>query len=108
MDPKQAHGEPFSVTHTGDPALATKTGVAGKRHYITDIMASSDLAGAVVQVKQGTTVIWQCQLQVVTTGGLAVMDHSFVTPLVGAIGADVSITVNGTTAQYANIAGFTL
>jgi len=108
MDPRQAHGVPFSVTHTGNPALATKAAVAGKRHYITDIMASSDTAGAIVQVKQGSTVIWQCQLQVVTTGSLAVMSHSFVTPLRGEIGAAVSITVNGTTAEYANIAGFTL
>ena len=102
--PKQLHGVPFQGTTThATAAVATITAVTGKAHFITDIAASSDKAGAIVVVKQGTTVIWQIQLAANDR-----LDHSFVTPLEGAIGALVSIEVDGTSACKVNIAGFTL
>ena len=103
MTNKQAHGDPFQGTAThATLATATIAAVTGKQHYITDIAASSDKAGAIVLVKQGTTTIWQIQLLANDR-----LDHSFVTPLEGAVGALVSIEVDGTAACKANIAGFT-
>lgn len=103
-----AHGVPFSVTHThASAAIATKAAVAGKRHYITDIMVSSDKDGALLQVKQGTTVIWQASLKTAATGQ-SILSHSFQVPLIGAKGALVSVQIDGSSICEANIAGFTL
>lgn len=102
----QESGTPFqvSVTHATS-AVASQAGVAGKILYITDIAGSSDKAGALLLVKQGTTIIWQVQLQT-TAAGYPAYDHTFSVPLRSAAGALVSVTVDGTSACYANIAGF--
>ena len=108
-DNRQNHGVPFMVTHThGTAALATKAAVSCKRHYITDIAVSSDKDGAVVQVKDGSTVIWQMNLTNAVTGGPYIYWQSFVVPLIGSKSAAVSITVDGTSVCKANIAGFTI
>ena len=100
----QEVGKRFNDTGTGTTAAtATESAVSGKCHYITDISASSDKAGAVVSVKQGTTVIWAAILA--ANGSY---EHSFVTPLRGVSGALVSVGVDGTSACKANIAGFTI
>ena len=97
-------GKRFSVTATGTTsATATKTASAGTTYYITDISASSDKAGAIVTVKQGTTVIWEAILDANTS-----YEHTFTTPLAGASGALVSITVDGTSVCKSNICGFSL
>ena len=109
MDRHQQYGRPFSVTHThATQALATKAAIAGKRHFITDIAVSSDKDGAVMQVKDGTTVIWQINVTNAVTGGPYIYDHSFVAPLIGTKGAAISITIDGSSVCKANIAGFTL
>lgn len=101
-------GTPFSATAThATSAVASMAAVAGKTFYITDIAGSSDKAGALLLVKQGTTVIWQVQLQT-TAVGLPAFHHQFKMPLQGAVGALVSVTVDGTAACYANIAGYSL
>jgi len=97
------------VTHThATAALATKAAVSGKSHYITDIAASSDTSGAVLQVKDGATVIWQMVLTNAVTGGPFAFQQSFVNPLKGTKGNAVSITIDGSSVCKANIAGFTL
>lgn len=105
---KQDHGVAFSETEThATSAVASVAGVAGQTHYITDIAASTDKAGGLLLVKQGTTTIWQLQLAATAAGNLAV-SHTFSTPLKAAAGALVSVTIDGTTVCNANIAGFTL
>lgn len=105
---KQYNGTPFGVTATNaSSAVATQTGVAGQTQYITDIAGSSDKAGALLLVKQGTTVIWQVQLAT-TAAGINAFSHTFASPLAGIVGASVSVTVDGTSACYANIAGYTI
>lgn len=100
---KQEHGTPFFVTAThATAAVASNTGVANKVHYVTDITVSSDKAGAILLIKQGTTTIWQAQV------GAGIHSHSFMSPLTGAVGALVSVEIDGTSACKANIAGFTL
>ena len=101
-------GTRFSETAThATAAVASHTGVSGKTYYITDISASTDKAGALLLVKQGTTVIWQLQLAATAAGNLA-HSHVFKTPLAGASGALVSVTIDGTAVCNANIAGFEL
>lgn len=105
---KSYNGAPWGVTATDtSSAVATKTGVAGQNHYVTDIAGSSDKAGALLLVKQGTTVIWQVQLAT-TAAGINAFSHTFASPLMGVAGALVSVTVDGTSAAYANIAGYTI
>ena len=105
---KQEHGDAFVVTHThATAASASNAGVALKTHYITDISASSDKAGSLLLVKQGETTIWQVQLAATAAGNLA-YSHTFSTPLKAAIGALVSVEIDGTSVCDANIAGFTL
>ena len=102
------NGTPFSETAThATAAVASHAAVAGKTYYITDISASTDKAGALVLVKQGTTVIWRSQVAATAAGNLS-YEHTFATPLRGATGALVSVEVDGTSVCHANVAGFEL
>jgi len=93
-------GLPVSATAThATAAVATITGVSGKKTRITDISASSDKAGSIILVKDGTTVIWQ---DIVGAGNYR---HQFKTPLPVTTGADCSVSIDGTAACKANIAG---
>ena len=96
-------GVSFAVTAThATAAVASNAGVAGKRHYVTGVTVSSDKAGAIGLIKQGTTVIWQFQV------GAGCQSVAFNAPLEGAEGALVSVEIDGTSACKANIAGFTV
>lgn len=107
-DRGQSSGKAFSETAThATSAVASHTAVAGKTYYITDISGSSDKAGALLLVKQGTTTIFQVQLAT-TAAGINAFSHSFKVALVGAKGALVSVTVDGTAACKANIVGYEL
>lgn len=99
-------GTPFSETAThATAAVASHAAVAGKTYHITDIAASTDKAGAILLVKQGTTVIWQLQLAT-TAAGINAHSQSFVVPLRGVSGGLVSVEIDGTSACKANIAGY--
>ena len=70
-------GAPVSATATNaTSAVATISGVTGSVNYVTDISGSSDKAGSLLLVKQGTTVIWQVQLAT-TAAGMNAFHHSF-------------------------------
>lgn len=99
-------GLSFSETAThATAAVASHAAVAGKQYFITDIAASTDKAGALVLVKQGTTVIWRAQIATTAAGNNS-YSHSFRVPLRGAVGALVSVEVDGTSVCHANIAGY--
>ncbi|MFA6095413.1 MAG: hypothetical protein WC767_01060 [Candidatus Paceibacterota bacterium] len=103
MITKQLYGDIFSVTAThATAAVASKAGATDKTHYVTDIAASSDKAGAILLVKEGTTVIWQLQV------GAGQSSFQFSTPLKGTSGALVSVEIDGTSACKANLSGFTV
>ena len=105
---RQEHGLLITATAThATAASASVTGVAGMKYYITDISASTDKAGALLLVKQGSTTIWQVQLAATAAGNLA-YSHSFQAPLIATSGALVSVTVDGTAVCKANIAGYTI
>ena len=102
------YGTPFSETAThATAAVASHAAVAGKTYYITDISVSTDKAGALMLVKQGTTVIWRSQVAT-SAAGTNAYNHSFKVPLKGAAGALVSAEVDGTSVCHANIAGYEL
>lgn len=82
-------------------AVATQGATAGKKIYITDISGSSDKAGALILVKDGTTVVWQDR---VSNTGAYVMNLT--TPIIGSVGAAMSVTVDGTAIANANFAGY--
>jgi len=104
----QASGTPFSETAThATAAVASHAAVAGRTYYITDISASSDKAGALMLVKQGTTIIWQSQLAATAAGNLS-YEHTFQTPIRGAKSALVSVEIDGISVCHANIAGYEL
>lgn len=97
------HGTPISKTASGTTAAtATVTGAAEKTYYVTDVTASSDLAGSLLQIKNGSTVIWEMQV------GVAFCNKNFVSPLACTLGSDLTATINGTSACYANVAGFSI
>ena len=101
-------GAPFAATATNaTSAVASQGAVAGVTYYVTDIAGSSDKAGSLILVKDGTTVIWQSQLAATAAGNLS-FSQSFQTPLKATTGNLVSVTVDGTSACYSNIAGFSM
>lgn len=101
-------GAPVSATAThATSAVSTITGVSGSTMYITDVAGSSDKAGSLLLVKQGTTVVFQVQLAT-TAAGMNAFHHSFASPIPGVSGGSVSVTVDGTSACYSNIGGYQL
>lgn len=104
----QDYGQAFSETAShATSAVASHAAVVGKTYYVTDIAASTDKAGALLLVKQGTTVIFQLQLAATAAGSTA-FAHSFKSPLKGVTGALVSVTIDGTSVCNANIVGYEL
>lgn len=103
MSPGIDSGQVASKTATGTTsAVATITGIAGRKFYITDISGSSDKAGAIILVKDGTTVIWQ---DVINNTVPYTKDFTLSLP-VPTVGADISVTVDGTSASKANLLGY--
>ena len=106
--PKQMRGAAITATAShATLASASVAAVAGTKYYITDVSASSDKAGALMLVKQGTTIIWRTQVAS-TAAGMNSYNHTFSQPLEGAVGALVSCEIDGTSVCHANIAGFSL
>lgn len=100
---KIQYGVPFAVTHTHATApTATKAAVSGKVHYITSVTVSSDKAGSIGIIKDGTTAIWQFQVG----AGVHTVNLNF--PLVGSENSAVTATIDSTSAGYANISGYTV
>jgi len=98
MEPR---GIPFKQTAThATAAVATQAAVVGYSHAITGVTVSSDKAGAIGIIKDGTTVIYQFQV------GAGVHSIVFPTPLTGTRGALVSVEIDGTSACKANMVGF--
>lgn len=100
----QLYGTPFAATATGSTSsVATVSGVDGVRRYVTDVSGSSDKVGALILVKNGSTVIWQDRVS-----STAAYRMTFVTPLQIASGSDCTVTVDGTLYSAANVAGYSI
>jgi hypothetical protein len=92
------YGTAVSATAThATAAAATLSGVAGSTYFISDVAVSSDKAGSIMLIKQGSTTLWQVQ---VGAGNFA---HHFDAPLKGVAGGAVSVEIDGTSACKANI-----
>lgn len=97
------NGQAFSETAThATAAVAIHAAASGKTYYITGVAVSSDKAGAILLIKQGTTTIFQLQV------GATHFNMNFKPFLKGASGALVSAEIDGTSACKANIVGFEL
>jgi len=100
---KIQHGDPWQDTAThATLAKITIAAVAGSQHYITDVSVSSDKSGSILLIKNGTTVIWQVQIDA------DFYEHSFNVPLKSSVGALLSVEIDGTSACKANASGITL
>lgn len=101
-------GTPVSATATNaTSAVATVAGITGSTMYITDIAGSSDKAGSILVVKQGTTTVFEVQLATTAAGNNS-FQKTFSSPIPGVSGSSVSVTVDGTALCKANIGGFYL
>ena len=104
MENKIQFGTPiFATAASTTSAAAVVAGVAGTTLYITDVSGSSDLAGATLQVTNGSTVIWQERISNTTP-----YQHSFLQPLTCTVGNSATVTVTGTSASNANFSGFSI
>lgn len=106
-------GTAFSETATGTQrATATHAGAAGKNYYVTEFSVSADGAdkNVAVQLKNGSTTIWQDLIPMATVGtGLGVYSKTFSVPLGGTVGNSLSVTVGtAISTTYANIVGYEL
>lgn len=100
MSQVKAHGAPVKATAThATAAVASVAGVAGKTYYVCNAACSSDKAGAILLIKDGTTVIWQEQV------GASFCNLAFDPPLPCTSGALMSAEIDGTAACKANISG---
>jgi len=100
---KLQHGVQSSVTAThATAAVASKAGVAGQTHCAVAVSCSSDKAGAILLIKDGTTTVWQEQV------GASFCNISFPGGLTATAGALISAEIDGTAACKANISVITI
>lgn len=97
------YGNATSSLGTGTTAAtSTLIGTTSRTVYITDISASSDLAGAIVKIKDGSAnVIWQA---IIGTSSPYVV--SFNTPLRSTAGNSFNATVTGTNNAIIDLSGY--
>ena len=96
-------GTPIKATATHATAAVASVGaVSGTTYFLTNASVSSDKASSVMQVKDGTTVIWQLQI------GAGKHAETFDPPIAATKGALLSVEVDGTAACYANLAGVSI
>ncbi len=95
----------FSVTGTGvaiAQAIEAAPG-AGKRILVTDIIASSDKAGAIIKIIQDTAGVPATLFEAVI--GANSFNHSFKTPIEIVANKTASVEIDGTAVCKANIIG---
>lgn len=100
MDNRLQHGKGWSATVTHATASkVTQTAVAGRTFILSELSVTSDKAGSIILVKDGTTVIWQLGL------GVATFSKVFQKPLVATKGALLSVEVDSTSVSEVNAQG---
>lgn len=89
-----------TATGTNEGVTITLTAVQGKRYVITDIAVASD-ADTTVEIKSDNTTVWEMPV----AADVPLM-MSFATPIYGAVGKAMTVTVAASTAAcYANVGG---
>ena len=92
------NGIPVSLTAThATLAVCTIAAVPSIQNVLSSLSVSSDKAGSIVLVKDGTTVIWQAQV------GAGYFNMSFPEGLFGTQGNLLSVEIDGTSACKANM-----
>lgn len=96
-------GTPIKATAThATAAVASVAAVVNTQYFLTNASASSDKAGSILLIKDGTTVIWQEQV------GATFCNLTFDPPIGATLGAQVSVEIDGTAACKANLAGVSI
>ncbi len=90
------YGTATSTTAQGSAPSITFTGASGRTIYISDIAASVVCSGEVT-VSNGSTVIWQQQVNSSSS-----YTQSFVQPLQGSAGNNVTVSVTGSSTVNAS------
>lgn len=105
----QERGTPFAATFAGTvSSIAILSGTTGRVHFVTDISGSTDIDGGKIELRDGTTVLWQDSIPVSGTGNGSYIKN-FNVPISGSSGNSISIYVgSATSVSFANIAGYYL
>jgi len=91
-----------TATHA-TAAAVTVAAVLKTRHVVCGVTASSDKAGSLLQIKQGTTVIWDVQV------GSGHYEHNFGGAfLVLDENTALVVAIDGTSLCKANVHGYTV
>lgn len=100
MDNRLQNGKPWSGTDSdGTNPIVTQAAVVGRSFLLSELSCSSDKAGAIILVKDGTTVIWQLVI------GATAFSKVFQKPLRATQGALLSVEVDSTSVGKANAQG---
>lgn len=106
MNILQSKGQRFDGT-TGTVASGsasiTEAASTGRVHYTTDISASSPNSTCLVELLDGSTVMWRS-----TIGSGGYINHAFVTPLAATTSTAVRLQAGTAHAVNLNLAGFTI
>ena len=104
---------PWSYVGTLTPATsstALKAAVTGQKHHVMSLQVSHDALGAAtaIQVKDGSTLLWQGLLQTAATDAGS-YTLNFDPPLVCSLSAAANVSFSGATTGnvYVNAQGFT-
>lgn len=102
-------GVPFRGASVGvGTAAVTFPAATGRTYYVTDLDAGVDAAGGRVQIRDGSTAIWQNSLPVSGTNN-GTYSRSFATPISGTVGSALSVYVGtANTVSYVNVSGYWL
>ena len=105
----QDFGTPFTGTTAGTASSITlQTGTTNRIHFVTDISGTMDALG-VIEVRDGSTVLWQDRLSATTGTVAGYYSRNFSTPIRGTAGSNLSVYVGtATTVSFVNVAGYYL
>ena len=102
---KQLHGQHFDVTAAAisGSAVATEAASTGRTHYVTDIAASSPVSTVIVEVIDGSTILWS---NIVGSGGF--IGQKLSEPIAITSGSAVTLLAGTAATIYVNLGGFTI
>ncbi len=102
---KQLHGQHFDVRAAAisGSAVATEAASTGRSHYITDISASSPVSTCIVELIDGSTILWS---NIVGSGGY--LDKIFSEPILITSGNAVTLRAGTADIIHVDLGGFTL
>ena len=84
-------------------AVITQAATTGRTYYVTDVTASSPNATCIVEIQDGSTVLWRSSVEV-----RGYIEHSFVVPLTATSGNSLTLRAATAHAAWINLGGYYL